>query len=48
MNPANCQFLAQTGAPSLTKPFDIDEIRRLVPQYAALASAGHAEVALRA
>jgi signal transduction histidine kinase/ActR/RegA family two-component response regulator len=47
MNPTTRQFLERTNAPSLTKPFDIDEIRRLVPQYAALASADHTEVALR-
>jgi signal transduction histidine kinase len=32
MNPTTRQFLERTGSPSLTKPFDIDEIRRLVPQ----------------
>jgi CheY-like chemotaxis protein len=47
MNPTTRQFLERTKAPSLTKPFDIDEIRRLVPQYTALASADHAEVPLR-
>ena len=47
MNPTTRQFLDRTGAPSLTKPFDIDEIRRLVPQYVALAGASRAEAALR-
>jgi signal transduction histidine kinase/ActR/RegA family two-component response regulator len=45
MNPTTRQFLDRTGAPSLTKPFDIDEIRRLVPQY--VAGADRAEAALR-
>ena len=47
MNPTTRQFLDRTGAPSLAKPFAIDEIRRLVPQYTALAGADHADVALR-
>jgi signal transduction histidine kinase/ActR/RegA family two-component response regulator len=47
MNPTTRQFLDRAGAPSLTKPFDIDEIRRLVPQYVALAGADRAEAALR-
>ena len=31
MNPTTRQFLEQTGASSVSKPFGIDEIRRLVP-----------------
>jgi len=45
MNPATRQFLERTGATSVTKPFDIDGIRRLVPQHTA--AAARAEVALR-
>jgi len=43
MNPATRQFLERTGATSVTKPFDIDGIRRLVPQH----TAARAAVALR-
>src|SRR5206468_546246 len=45
MNPTTRQFLERTGATSVTKPFDIDGIRRLVPQRTA--AAARAEVALR-
>jgi len=30
LNPATEAFLEETGAPSLTKPFDMDEVRRAV------------------
>jgi len=36
LNPVTKQFLDRTGAVSLSKPFDVDAIRRLVPLYASL------------
>ena len=45
MNPPTRQFLERTGVPSLAKPVDIDEIRRLVPKYTALAKADHTTAA---
>jgi hypothetical protein len=49
LNPATKQFLDRTRAVSLSKPFHVDEIRRLVPLHAAGPGAGlpRAEVALR-
>jgi len=48
-NPATRQFFEKTGAVCVSKPFDVDEIRRLVPQHASAPSAGtaDAEIALR-
>ncbi|MGH7305722.1 MAG: hybrid sensor histidine kinase/response regulator [Candidatus Rokuibacteriota bacterium] len=47
LNPMTKQFLDRTGAASLSKPFGVDAVRRLVPQHASAPSALHAEVALR-
>ena len=48
LNPVTKQFLDRTGAVSLSKPFDVDAVRRLVPLHASLPSEREAEVALRA
>jgi hypothetical protein len=48
LNPLTKRFLDRTGAPSLSKPFGLDAVRRLVPQHASVLSANDAEVALRA
>ena len=47
LNPTTRQFLEQTGAVSVSKPFDIDAIRRLVPLHAPSSSEDESEVALR-
>jgi signal transduction histidine kinase/CheY-like chemotaxis protein len=47
LSPVTRQFLDRTGAVSLSKPFDVDAIRQLVPLHASLPSEGRAEVALR-
>jgi len=48
LNPVTKQFLDRTGAVSLSKPFHVDAIRRLVPLHASLPGESVAEVALRA
>jgi signal transduction histidine kinase/CheY-like chemotaxis protein len=47
LNPVTKQFLDRTGAVSLSKPFHVDAIRRLVPLHASLPGESVAEVALR-
>ena len=47
LNPTTRQFLEQTGAVSVSKPFDIDAVRRLVPRHAPSSSEDESEVALR-
>jgi CheY-like chemotaxis protein len=47
LNPTTRQFLEQTGAVSVSKPFDIDAVRRLVPLHAPSSSEDESEVALR-
>ncbi len=48
LNPLTKRFLDRTGAPSLSKPFGLDAVRRLVPQHASVLRANDADVALRA
>jgi hypothetical protein len=48
LNPMTKQFLDRTDAVSLSKPFDVDAVRRLVPLHASLPSEREPEVALRA
>ena len=48
LNPTTRQFLDRTGAKSVGKPFDVDEIRRLVPVYTATPSEGVADAAVGA
>jgi signal transduction histidine kinase/CheY-like chemotaxis protein len=47
LNPVTKQFFDRTGAVSLSKPFDIDAVRRLVPLHASLPREREAEGALR-
>src|SRR5882724_7262341 len=47
LNLGTKQFLDRTGAVSVSKPFHVDAIRRLVPLHASLPSEGDSEVALR-
>jgi signal transduction histidine kinase/CheY-like chemotaxis protein len=46
LNPVARQFLDRTGAVSLSKPFDVDTIRQLVPLHAGRPGERQAEVAL--
>jgi len=46
-NPTTRQFFEKTGAVCVGKPFDVDEIRRLVVHYTSPPSPGVAEIALR-
>ena len=47
LNPVTKQFLDRTGAVSLSKPFDVEAIRRLVPLHASQRDRD-ADIALRA
>ncbi len=47
LNPVTKQFLDRTGAVSLSKPFDVGAIRRLVPLHASRPRERDAEAALR-